>query len=150
MGLVEVKISGKLHVYSHYKHINGTRKNQITICYITVFLFFLSLSSVFASFHNISSIFVKFRGMQPHPPPLPGVNKHVGFMLIVLFKQVIKEEKIQENAAQTGTYFILELRKMMDEFQTIGDVRGKGLMIGVELVKERVRTDLGKSTLLFL
>lgn len=53
--------------------------------------------------------------------------------------QVIEEEKIQENAAKTGTYFILELRKMMDEFETIGDVRGKGLMIGVELVKNRVR-----------
>ncbi|XP_062602333.1 alanine--glyoxylate aminotransferase 2, mitochondrial-like [Saccostrea cucullata] len=50
---------------------------------------------------------------------------------------VIKEEKIQENAASTGTYFILELRKMMDEFEIIGDVRGKGLMIGIELVKER-------------
>lgn len=53
--------------------------------------------------------------------------------------QVIEEEKIQENAAKIGTYFIVELRKMMDEFQTIGDVRGKGLMIGVELVKNRVR-----------
>lgn len=54
--------------------------------------------------------------------------------------QVIEEEKIQENAAKTGTYFILELRKLMDEFEIIGDVRGKGLMIGVELVQERVRT----------
>jgi acetylornithine/succinyldiaminopimelate/putrescine aminotransferase len=53
--------------------------------------------------------------------------------------QVIEEEKIQENAAKTGTYFILELRKLMDEFEMIGDVRGKGLMIGVELVQERVR-----------
>lgn len=50
---------------------------------------------------------------------------------------VIAEEKIQENAEKTGTHFILELRKLMDEFETIGDVRGKGLMIGVELVKNR-------------
>lgn len=53
--------------------------------------------------------------------------------------QVIEEEKIQENAEKTGTHFILELRKLMEEFETIGDVRGKGLMIGVELVKNRVR-----------
>ncbi|KAK3086020.1 hypothetical protein FSP39_012263 [Pinctada imbricata] len=50
---------------------------------------------------------------------------------------VIEEEKIQAHCAELGPYFILELRKLMDEFDIVGDVRGKGLMIGVELVKNR-------------
>ena len=37
-----------------------------------------------------------------------------------------------------GTHFLLELAKLRDEFETVGDVRGKGLMIGVELVSDKV------------
>lgn len=50
---------------------------------------------------------------------------------------VIKEEGMQENAKQMGDYFILELAKLRDEFEVVGDVRGKGLMIGVELVENK-------------
>jgi alanine-glyoxylate transaminase/(R)-3-amino-2-methylpropionate-pyruvate transaminase len=52
--------------------------------------------------------------------------------------KVIDEEKLQENCEKVGTYFINELAKLKDEFDIIGDVRGKGLMIGVELVEDRV------------
>ena len=52
--------------------------------------------------------------------------------------QVIDEEKIQQNAHVTGTYFLEELAKLRDEFEIVGDVRGKGLMIGVELVTDKV------------
>ena len=37
-----------------------------------------------------------------------------------------------------GTYFLTELAKLRDEFEIVGDVRGKGLMIGVELVENKV------------
>jgi acetylornithine/succinyldiaminopimelate/putrescine aminotransferase len=37
-----------------------------------------------------------------------------------------------------GTYFIEELAKLRDQFETVGDVRGKGLMIGIEMVKDKV------------
>ena len=50
---------------------------------------------------------------------------------------VIKEEKLQENARKLGDYFLLELAKLRDEFEVVGDVRGKGLMIGVELVESK-------------
>jgi 4-aminobutyrate aminotransferase len=41
------------------------------------------------------------------------------------------------NAAAVGEYFMARLREMQQRFPCIGDVRGKGLMIGVELVTDR-------------
>lgn len=38
------------------------------------------------------------------------------------------------NAAQTGEYFMGKLRQMMADYPCIGEVRGKGLMIGMELI----------------
>ena len=50
---------------------------------------------------------------------------------------VIDEEKLQENSDKVGTHFLKELAKLRDEFEIVGDVRGKGLMIGVELVENK-------------
>jgi 4-aminobutyrate aminotransferase len=50
---------------------------------------------------------------------------------------VIKEEKLLENATRQGTYLMKRLKEMQQKYQVIGDVRGKGLMIGVELVKDQ-------------
>jgi 4-aminobutyrate aminotransferase-like enzyme len=46
--------------------------------------------------------------------------------------RIIKEEKLQQNALQTGEALLSELDKMKSEFSCIGDVRGKGLFLGVE------------------
>lgn len=35
---------------------------------------------------------------------------------------VIDEEKLQENCANVGTYFLEELAKLKDEFEIVGDV----------------------------
>ncbi len=51
---------------------------------------------------------------------------------------MIDEEGLQQNSDVVGTYFLNELAKLRDEFEIIGDVRGKGLMIGVELVEDKV------------
>ena len=50
---------------------------------------------------------------------------------------VIKNENLQEHALTTGQYFKNKLLRLQDEFAMIGDVRGLGLFIGVELVKDR-------------
>eukprot|EP01092_Planopodium_desertum_P009248 TRINITY_DN3979_c0_g1_i5.p1 TRINITY_DN3979_c0_g1~~TRINITY_DN3979_c0_g1_i5.p1 ORF type:complete len:226 (-),score=35.15 TRINITY_DN3979_c0_g1_i5:62-739(-) len=51
--------------------------------------------------------------------------------------KVIDEEKIQENALVVGKYLKDGLTKLQSKYDIIGDVRGKGLMLGVELVKDR-------------
>lgn len=51
---------------------------------------------------------------------------------------VIDEEKLKQNCQTVGTYFLKELEKLRDEFEIVGDVRGKGLMIGLELVENKV------------
>jgi alanine-glyoxylate transaminase/(R)-3-amino-2-methylpropionate-pyruvate transaminase len=51
--------------------------------------------------------------------------------------EVIEEEGLQENAADVGTYFLSRLGELQHQSDVIGDVRGKGLMIGVELVKNK-------------
>lgn len=47
------------------------------------------------------------------------------------------KEGLMENAAQRGEQFMSGLRALQQDIECIGDVRGKGLMVGVELVKDR-------------
>jgi 4-aminobutyrate aminotransferase len=48
------------------------------------------------------------------------------------------EKEYAANAAQVGEYFLARLRSLQPRFECIGDVRGKGLMIGMELVTDRM------------
>uniref|UniRef100_A0A8C6E102 Alanine--glyoxylate aminotransferase 2, mitochondrial n=1 Tax=Moschus moschiferus TaxID=68415 RepID=A0A8C6E102_MOSMO len=57
---------------------------------------------------------------------------------VCIADEVIKEENLQENSQEVGTYMLLKLAKLRDEFEIVGDVRGKGLMIGIEMVKDKV------------
>ncbi|HEY7160512.1 MAG TPA: aminotransferase class III-fold pyridoxal phosphate-dependent enzyme, partial [Acidobacteriota bacterium] len=48
------------------------------------------------------------------------------------------EEKLMANATEVGNYIIAQMKSMMDRHRLIGDVRGVGLMIGVEFVRDRI------------
>jgi 4-aminobutyrate aminotransferase len=48
------------------------------------------------------------------------------------------EGEYTANAAAVGEYFMGRLRELQGRFGCIGEVRGKGLMIGMELVEDRV------------
>ena len=50
---------------------------------------------------------------------------------------VIEGEGLRENARDVGAYFKERLNALGDRHAKIGDVRGRGLYIGVELVKDR-------------
>jgi 4-aminobutyrate aminotransferase-like enzyme/Ser/Thr protein kinase RdoA (MazF antagonist) len=51
---------------------------------------------------------------------------------------VIEEEQLQAHALSTGNYFQNKLKELEQRFALIGDVRGLGLFIGVELVEDRI------------
>jgi 4-aminobutyrate aminotransferase len=48
--------------------------------------------------------------------------------------EIIQEENLMENAVKIGDYIQNEFRQAKKELPAIGDVRGKGLMVGVELI----------------
>ncbi len=50
--------------------------------------------------------------------------------------RVISEEGLQQNALETGAYLSRELKNLASQFPIIGDVRGPGLFLGFELVKD--------------
>lgn len=50
--------------------------------------------------------------------------------------EVIEDEHLQENALEVGNYFLAKLNLLKSNHKIIGDVRGRGLFIGIELIKE--------------
>jgi taurine-pyruvate aminotransferase len=50
---------------------------------------------------------------------------------------IIEDEGLLENTTKMGAYFMGKLGELMDKHQVIGDVRGKGLFCGAELVSDR-------------
>jgi len=55
--------------------------------------------------------------------------------------EVIERENLLGNAEDVGDYFLKKLGKIKERHELIGDVRGKGLILGVELVKDRKRKE---------
>mgnify|MGYP000624950414 FL=1 len=53
--------------------------------------------------------------------------------------KIIEKENLQENAKVVGEFYISLFKKLQKKYKCIGDVRGKGLFIGVEIVKENLK-----------
>src|SRR5215467_12749969 len=51
--------------------------------------------------------------------------------------EVIEAEHLVEQAMQRGAYLLGRLQDLQERHEQIGDVRGKGLLVGIELVEDR-------------
>ncbi|MEO8616005.1 MAG: aminotransferase class III-fold pyridoxal phosphate-dependent enzyme [Luteolibacter sp.] len=58
--------------------------------------------------------------------------------------RVIEKEGLQENSLRIGTYLTSGFEKLAEKHSIIGEVRGLGLMLGVELVKDRTTKEPAK------
>lgn len=53
---------------------------------------------------------------------------------------IFEEEKLVKRSAEMGNYLIKKFRLLQEKFSLIGDVRGRGMMIGIELVLDDKKT----------
>src|SRR5712672_474320 len=50
---------------------------------------------------------------------------------------VVRDEALQDRALRVGKYWMMELKKLQECNRLIGDVRGSGLFLGIDLVRDR-------------
>jgi 4-aminobutyrate aminotransferase-like enzyme/Ser/Thr protein kinase RdoA (MazF antagonist) len=78
-----------------------------------------------ASFDNGMEFFSTFGGST--------VSCAVGLEVLA----VVEEERLQDHARDVGAVLLDRLRALVGDHPLVGDIRGSGLFIGVELVKDR-------------
>ncbi len=56
--------------------------------------------------------------------------------------EIITRENLVENSRRVGAAMLARLQAMQEKHRVVGDVRGKGLLLGLELVKDRATKEL--------
>ena len=87
----------------------------------------------------ISAILVseRLRGFKPGDHSFTHAHFPPSMVAALATIDVIEAEGLIERCRQMGTYFTTRLRAMQARHPLMGDVRGPGLMIGIELVRDR-------------
>jgi len=85
----------------------------------------VTTEEIAASFDNGMEFFSTFGGNT--------VSCAIGLAVL----DVLEDERLQAHAQRVGAHLLARLRAMIDRSPLIGDVRGSGLFIGVELVRDR-------------
>jgi 4-aminobutyrate aminotransferase-like enzyme len=103
----------------------------------------VTLGKAFGSGFPISGVLTttKIANTEPWSKPSGASSSYGGNPLAAAAAlasvRTIREERLWENAARVGEVMLAELRRMMERYPFIGDVRGKGLFLSLELVKDR-------------
>jgi 4-aminobutyrate aminotransferase len=58
---------------------------------------------------------------------------------------VIEKEHLLENSAKVGKHILSRMADWPSRLKLVGDVRGRGLMIGVDIVKDKVTKEYGNA-----
>ncbi|MCH7626266.1 MAG: aspartate aminotransferase family protein [Chloroflexi bacterium] len=87
------------------------------------------IADVFAGEDNIFKQALTFGG---HPVTAAVALKNI---------EIIEREDLVQNSADVGDYFLQQLQSLKEEHPIIGDVRGIGLLLGIELVSDHETRD---------
>jgi 4-aminobutyrate aminotransferase-like enzyme/Ser/Thr protein kinase RdoA (MazF antagonist) len=98
----------------------------------------VTTSEIAASFNNGMEFFSTFGG---NP-----VACAAGLAVL----DVLEEEHLQENALRVGSYLIARLKSLQVKHALIGDVRGSGLFLGIDLVLDRQTREPGPNQASYL
>jgi len=86
-------------------------------------------------------IFEKFGGDPTKLQHFRQVNTYGGHPVAAAVSlraiEIVEEEGLAENANTVGEYTRTQLRALLSEHPLVGEVRGKGMLTGVELVQDR-------------
>jgi 4-aminobutyrate aminotransferase-like enzyme/Ser/Thr protein kinase RdoA (MazF antagonist) len=85
----------------------------------------VTTAEIAASFDNGMEFFSTFGGNT--------VSSAIGAEVL----DVVRSENLQAHALEVGEHLLVGLRKLEARYPIVGDVRGSGLFLGIELVKER-------------
>ncbi len=97
-----------------------------------------------ASGFPLSAVIGKKDIMTKWPPGAHGTTfggNPVSCAAAIATINVIEKQGLVENAKRLGDYAMKRLRMLQEKFPSIGDVRGLGLMIGIEFVKKDKKPD---------
>jgi len=89
-----------------------------------------------------------------NPDEFRHVHTHCGTPIMcraaITNLNIILRDKLMDNAATVGAYLLEGLHKFVSEFEIVGDARGKGLICGLEIVKnkETKEPDFDKANLI--
>ena len=59
---------------------------------------------------------------------------------------VIRDDRLQQNAKNVGNALLVRLKDLQEKHMAIGDVRGRGLMLAIEMVKDRKTKEPDRET----
>jgi taurine-pyruvate aminotransferase len=86
-------------------------------------------------------IFEKFEGAPSEMRHFRQINTFGGHPVAsaVALKaiQIVEDEKLPENANKVGTYMLRQFQQSLADHPYAGEVRGKGMIMGIELVEDR-------------
>jgi putrescine---pyruvate transaminase len=87
-----------------------------------------------------ASLFEELQGLAPDAPFMHGFTYSghpVGCAVALENIAILERERLTENAAKVGRILLDGLHATLDDHPLVGDVRGRGLMAGLELVRDR-------------
>ena len=78
------------------------------------------------------------QGFQPGDHSFTFAHFPISMVAALATLRVLEEEGLLERAQKVGAYFTEKLLEMKDKYEMVGDVRGPGLMLGIELVYDKM------------